>query len=98
MQKKFNYIKKLVLEFPQESQLLQQPQEFELSEESNIKSNNNKMFVFVAKSVSVADAIIPINITSKISFEKFIFPSLLKKLNICQKTPKNYFGVFSFAF
>jgi len=41
--------------------------------ERRIKSKRSKMFELVARSVSVAAAIIPINITSKISFEKFIF-------------------------
>ena len=97
MLKKFDYIKKLVLKFPQESQLEQHELQLLLFER-RISKRSNKMFVLVARSVSVADAIIPINITSKISLEKFIFPSLLKKYINCQKTPKICFGVFSFAF
>lgn len=72
MQSGFNYIKKLVLKFPHESQLLQHELQPLLLFERRINRSKSKMFVLDAKSVSVAEAIIPINITSKISLEKFI--------------------------
>ena len=81
MRKKFNYKKKLVLTFPHESQLLQH-ELHPLPFERRINKSKSKMFVLEAKSVSVAEAIIPINITSKISFEKFI------------KSPSKCFKIF----
>ena len=66
--------------------------------ESKIKSRSNKMLVLFARSVSVADAIIPINITNKISFEKFIPLPLFVNFRVKPlKTSKISFGGFSFA-
>lgn len=56
------------------------------------------MLVLLARSVSVAAAIMPINMTSKISFEKFIFSlSFAKIFEKRLKTSKKLFWWFSFA-
>ncbi len=51
------------------------------------------MFVLFAKSVSVAEAIMPMSITNKISFEKFILtPYATNSYILNQKTQKNLLG------
>ena len=50
-----------------------------LGKPTSAKSNISRMFVFVARSVPVADAIIEISKIISISCEKFIVPPSTKK-------------------
>lgn len=81
MVKQYNYKKKLVLLFPQRSVSEQQPQPQLEELDNNINKRSSNIFVLFAKSVSVAEAIIPISKTSKISLEKFIPSSYILKFD-----------------
>jgi hypothetical protein len=85
------YIKKLVRQ--QLLQGLQGLQGSHTGHEDKINNKSKSMLVLLARSVSVAEAIIPISITKSISFEIFITtPFLIKKIFFSQKNTKNILG------